>query len=49
MQYLFVCFFRTLDKDPFEVEDEEYEAELEEESIRSSESDRTSLLRFFLS
>jgi hypothetical protein len=28
-----------LDKDPFEIEDEEYEAELEEESLRSSESD----------
>ncbi len=28
-----------LDKDPFEMEDEEYETELEEESIRSSESD----------
>ncbi len=31
--------FRMLDKDPFEMEDEEYENELEEESIRSSESD----------
>jgi hypothetical protein len=28
-----------LDKDPFEIEDEEYEAELEEDSVRSSESD----------
>lgn len=28
-----------LDKDPFEMEDEEYEAEIEEESTRSSESD----------
>jgi hypothetical protein len=28
-----------LDKDPFEMEDEEYEAELEEDSVRSSESD----------
>jgi len=31
--------FRMLDKDPFEMEDEEYEAELDEESLRSSESD----------
>jgi hypothetical protein len=28
-----------LDKDPFEMEDEEYEAEVDEESLRSSESD----------
>jgi hypothetical protein len=27
------------DKDPFEMEDEEYEAEFEEESVRGSESD----------
>ncbi len=33
-----ICF-RMLDKDPFEIEDEEYEAELEEDSVRSSESD----------
>lgn len=32
-------FFRMLDKDPFEMEDEEFEAELEEDSVRSSESD----------
>jgi hypothetical protein len=38
-----ILFFRMLDKDPFEMEDEEYEAELEEESIRSSESDSMSL------
>ena len=31
-----------LDKDPFEMEDEEYEAEMEEESARSSESDGNS-------
>ena len=28
-----------MEKDAFEMEDEEYEAELEEESVRSSESD----------
>jgi hypothetical protein len=28
-----------VEKDAFEMEDEEYEAELEEESLRSSESD----------
>ncbi len=32
-------FFRMTDKDPFEMEDEEYEAELDEESAPSSESD----------
>jgi hypothetical protein len=36
-----------LDKDPFEMEDEEYEAELDEESLRSSESDGR-FLNFFL-
>lgn len=34
-----------MDKDPFEIEDEEFEAEIEEDSIRSSESDGKS---FFL-
>jgi len=36
-----------LDKDPFEMEDEEYEAELDEESLRSSESDGRFLNFFF--
>ena len=33
-----------MEKDPFEVEDEEFEAELEEESAHSSESDGISSL-----
>lgn len=43
-EFSHICLFfssssRMLDKDPFEMEDEEYEAEMEEESTRSSESD----------
>lgn len=34
------------DKDPFEMEDEEYDAEFEEESVRGSESDGI-VLNFF--
>ncbi len=37
-----------LDKDPFEMEAEEYEAELEDESLRSSESDGIFLDFIFL-
>ena len=36
---LILFIFRILDKDPFEMEDEEYEAEIEDDSVRSSESD----------
>ena len=36
-----------MEKDPFEMEDEEYEAELEEESVRSSESDGETKARLF--
>lgn len=44
----FLYLFRIMDKDPFEMEDEEYEAELEDESVRSSESDGIFLAFLFL-
>ncbi len=47
MHNILIFVSRMLDKDPFEMEDEEYEAELDEESLRSSESDGRFLNFFF--
>ena len=44
---MFLIFPRMTDKDPFEMEDEEYEAEIEEESLRGSESDGKTFFRLF--